>query len=261
MSDLRPTTDDPWRQLRATTTARIALGRAGGSLPTAEWLAFKAAHAAARDAVHDGFDAARIAGEIAELGVETAVVSSAARDRTQYLQRPDLGRQLDESSEGRIAELAAKLDQPDLAILVADGLSAAAIHRQCVPLLTELLPKLRSDQWRLAPIVVARFGRVALQDAVGETLGARLALSLVGERPGLGTPDSLGVYLVYGPKRGNTDAQRNCISNIHAAGLQAVQATETIHHLLTKARALALSGVALKDDRPLPSPPTPELRS
>ena len=248
-----PVTLDPWSQLRAGTSARIALGRAGGSLPTHEWLDFKAAHAAARDAVHNVFEADQLAGEIAKLGVQTLVVSSAAPDRATFLQRPDLGRRLDEPSQQLLEAFVPPPDRADLAIVVSDGLSALAVHTQATPLLAELLPKLRNDGWRLAPIVVARFGRVALQDQVGSLLGAQLSLMLIGERPGLGSPDSLGAYLVYAPKPGNTDAQRNCVSNIRPEGLPpaAAAAADTLHYLLNEARQRQLSGVQLKDQRTL----------
>jgi ethanolamine ammonia-lyase small subunit len=251
MPAIKPVTPDAWSELRDVTQARIALGRAGGSLPTGEWLAFKSAHAAARDAVHNEFDAEKAAAEIAALGVKTVVVASAAADRTAYLQRPDLGRRLDEPSRQRLQELASP-KPPDLAIIVSDGLSALAVHRQAAPLLAELLPKLMADAWRLAPVVIARFARVALEDEVGEALGAELALMLLGERPGLGSPDSLGAYLVYGPQRGNTDAQRNCVSNIRPEGLPPAVAAGTLHYLLTEARRRKLSGVHLKDERALP---------
>ena len=246
-----PVTIDPWAILRAGASARIALGRAGGSLPTHEWLDFKSAHAAARDAVHNVFDADLLAGQIAKLGVQTLIVSSAAPDRATFLQRPDLGRKLDAPSQQLLEAFVPPPDRADLAIVVSDGLSALAVHTQIAPLLTELLPKLRNDGWRLAPIVVARFGRVALQDQVGSLLGAQLALMLIGERPGLGSPDSLGAYLVYDPKLGNTDAQRNCVSNIRPEGLPPAAAADTLRYLLNESRQRQLSGVQLKDQRAL----------
>jgi ethanolamine ammonia-lyase small subunit len=137
----------------------------------------------------------------------------------------------------------------DLAIIVSDGLSALAVHRQAPPLLAALLPRLTTDQWRIAPFVVARFGRVALQDEIGHAIGTQLALTLIGERPGLGSPDSLGAYLVYDPKPGNTDASRNCVSNIRPEGLPWEAAGETLYYLLTEARRRRISGVQLKDER------------
>ncbi|MCC6492668.1 MAG: ethanolamine ammonia-lyase subunit EutC [Pirellulales bacterium] len=245
-------TVDPWNALQGATQARIALGRSGGSLPTVEWLAFKTAHAAARDAVHNRFDAEALAAEIAGLGVETIVVSSAAADRSTYLQRPDLGRRLDAASRDRL-EAAAKdrQSQPELAIIVSDGLSALAAERQAVGVLSQLMPLLLNEGWRIAPLAVARFGRVALEDEIGAAVGAEAALMLIGERPGLGSPDSLGAYLVYGPQAGNTDAHRNCVSNIRPEGLPWEAAAQTLAYLLGEARRRKLSGVALKDERSL----------
>jgi ethanolamine ammonia-lyase small subunit len=244
-------TRDAWTDLRRATPARIALGRAGGSLSTGEWLDFKSAHAAARDAVHCAFDVEKLAAEVTALNVDVVVVESAAGDRHTYLQRPDLGRQLDERSRYQLQELARPQTAFDLAIVVSDGLSALAVHRQAVPLLSALLKRLHAGDWHLAPIVVARFGRVALQDEVGQVLSAQLSLILIGERPGLGSPDSLGAYLVYNPRPGNTDANRNCVSNIRPEGLPHEAAAETIHYLLTEARTRQLSGVQLKDQRAL----------
>ncbi len=247
-----PVTPDAWGELRGATPARIALGRAGGSLPTCEWLAFKSAHAAARDAVHNEFEAERLAAEIIALGLETVIVDSAAADRTIYLQRPDLGRRLEESSRQRLQRLGRPALPYDLAIIISDGLSALAVHRQAAPLLAELVPALQSEAWRLAPVAIARFGRVALEDEIGALLGAELALMLIGERPGLGSPDSLGAYVVYGPRLGNTDANRNCVSNIRPEGLAWSAAADTLRYLLGEARRRKLSGIDLKDQRTLP---------
>src|SRR6478752_302644 len=241
MGDISTVTPDPWNALRSATSARIALGHAGGSLPTRAWLEFKSAHAAARDAVRCVFDAEQLAAEIGALGADVMIVDSAAPDKRSFLLRPDLGRQLDERSRYALQELPADTAY-DLAIVVSDGLSALAVHRQARHVLEALLPKLKGEDWRLAPIVVARFGRVALEDEVGQLLRAPLALTLIGERPGLGSPDSLGAYLVYGPRRGNTDANRNCISNIRPEGLSIVAAAGTIQYLLNEARRCGLSG-------------------
>lgn len=242
-------TPDTWNELRRCTSARIALGRAGGSLPTHEWLSFKSAHAAAREAVHCEFDADELAGEIAQLSTEVLIVDSAAGDRVTYLQRPDLGRRLQDRSRWELQQRVRPDHPQDLAIIVSDGLSALAVHRQAGPLLGALLPKLVAEGWQLAPIVVARFGRVALQDEIGQVLGAKLAVMLIGERPGLGSPDSLGAYIVCGPRPGNTDANRNCVSNIRPEGLPLESAAETIYYLLSEARRRRVSGVQLKDDR------------
>jgi ethanolamine ammonia-lyase small subunit len=245
-----PVTLDAWQELRQATQARVALGRAGGSLPTGEWLSFKAAHAAARDAVHNEFDADQLAVSLRRIGAETLVVSSAAKDRATYLQQPPLGRRLEDASRD-LLQSSKRPTTCDLAIVVSDGLSALAAHRQAAPLLAELLPRLKNEQWKLAPIVIARHARVALEDEIGALLGAELALILIGERPGLGSPDSLGAYLVYGPRPGNTDAKRNCVSNIRPEGLPLAAAADTIGYLLNEARRRKLSGVELKDQRSL----------
>src|SRR4051794_13684478 len=230
MGNIAKVTPDPWETLRLATSARIALGRTGGSLSTRAWLDFKSAHAAARDAVHCAFDAEQLTSEIGTLGVQTVVVDSSAPDRRTYLLRPDLGRRLDERSRYILQELRTGTKH-DLVILVSDGLSALAVHRQAQLVLETLLPKLRRDGWQIAPIVVARFGRVALEDEIGQVMGAQLALMLIGERPGLGSPDSLGAYLVYTPRAGNTDANRNCVSNIRPEGLSPDAAADTIYYL------------------------------
>jgi ethanolamine ammonia-lyase small subunit len=242
-------TTDAWNSLRSATPARIALGRAGGSLPTREWLAFKSAHAAARDAVHQTFDAESLTNAISSFGVETILLDTAAGDRRTFLKRPDLGRRLDAASEQRLRALADPNATPGLAIIFSDGLSALAVQRQAPPLLAAMLPRLLGAGWRIAPVAVVRFGRVALEDQIGQLFGAQLALMLIGERPGLGSPDSLGAYLVYSPRSGNTDANRNCVSNIRPEGLVSDAAADTILYLLTEARRRRLSGVGLKDER------------
>jgi len=237
---------DPWIQLRQYTSARIALGRSGGSAPTNACLDFKLAHARARDAVNESFQTNQLALEIEALGMDIVTVSSQAADQTNYLKRPDLGRRLDKDSETLLPQYAS---DDDLVILVSGGLSALAAHRQTKAVLERLLPKLRSDSWKLAPAVLAHFGRVALQDQVGKLLNAKLALILLGERPGLGSPDSLGAYLVFKPQSGNTDANRNCVSNIRPEGLPPAAAAETLYYLLSQAKAREISGIELKDER------------
>ncbi len=249
-----PVTADAWDAVRSATTARVALGRAGGSLPTGAWLEFKADHAAARDAIHNALDAERLAADCAACGLRTLIVASAAGDRATYLQRPDLGRELLPASVEQVRGAATADASCDLAIIVSDGLSALAAHNHAPTVLEALVPRLRADNWRLAPLVIAKFGRVALEDQIGELLDAQLALMLIGERPGLSSPDSLGAYLVFNPRRGNTDAQRNCVSNIRDDGLRPALAAETLHFLLTAARARKLSGVELKDERALTAP-------
>lgn len=244
MSRLVP--PDPWTALRRHTPARIALGRTGASLPTHEVLAFSLAHAQARDAVQTPFDSAAVTEAIADLGLSTLPVESAAADRATYLRRPDLGRQLSQASRSRLERAAGK--PADLAIVVADGLSSTAVHAHAAPLIAALLPLIRAEAWGLAPVVVAHQARVALGDEVGQILGARLVLLLVGERPGLSSPDSLGAYLTLAPRVGLTDAARNCVSNIRTEGLGYDQAAFKLAWLAREALRLGESGVALKDE-------------
>lgn len=241
-----PVTPDPWTALRRLTPARIALGRTGSSLPTSEVLGFALAHAQARDAVHAPFEAEATAAAIQALGLETAIVDSAAPDRASYLRRPDLGRTLSEA--GRADLLARGRGACDLAIVIADGLSSTAVHAHAASLVEALLPAVGEAGWRLGPVVVARQARVALGDAVGELLGARLVILLVGERPGLSSPDSLGAYITFAPKVGRSDAERNCVSNIRAEGLSYGAAAFKLAWHAREALRLGLTGVALKDE-------------
>ncbi len=233
-----------WGGLRRYTPAQIALGRVGASLPTAELLRFSTAHARARDAVHAPFHAQQLASSLEAQGFATLEARSMARDRTVYLHRPDLGRRLDPAC---VSQLTPPLPPPAqrLTIIVADGLSAQAAERHALPLLLELRPRL--EQWSLDAIVVAQQARVALADAIGELRGAEAAVILLGERPGLSAPDSLGVYLLYAPRPGRTDADRNCISNVHAQGLAYANAAHTLETLLHQARRAGRSGIAIKD--------------
>ena len=240
---------DSWHPLRKLTAARIALGRAGGSLPTRELLKFRLAHAQARDAVLSPFDAAALAEDLRPAGVETVVIDSAVRDRAEFLQRPDLGRRLAPASRALLVERAAALPPVDLAIIVSDGLSTLAARTQAAPVLAALLALLREEGgWTLSPIVVARHARVALQDEVGEIFRAKISLMLLGERPGLGSADSLGAYFTFAPALGRSDAERNCVSNIRPGGLSPEEAACKLHYLLGESRRLGLSGIALKDD-------------
>jgi ethanolamine ammonia-lyase small subunit len=242
-----PAVPDPWQALRALTPARIALGRAGQSLPTRAHLEFQLAHARARDAVHEALDVARLREALAAAGLETAEARSAAPDRDTYLQRPDLGRRLDPTSRAALHDSAAP-GGVDAAVVVADGLSARAAQAHAPPLLAALVPRLCQAGWRLAPAVVALQARVALGDEVGALLNARLVLVLLGERPGLSAPHSLGAYLTWDPRPGRTDAERNCVSNIRPEGLVPALAAGRLHHLMLEAARLRLSGVRLKDD-------------
>jgi ethanolamine ammonia-lyase small subunit len=259
VSNASPLVPDPWAALRQFTAARIASGRAGGSLPTAEVLKFGLDHAVARDAVHSVLNLDALEAAIARMGLPVVRVRSAAPDRLTYLQRPDLGRRLEESSGARLTQMAENFDRaPDVAIIVADGLSATAVQSHAAAVLALLVPKLRAAKLEIAPIVLARLGRVALQDDVGASLRARCALILLGERPGLGAADSLGAYFVYDPRVGKTDADRNCVSNIRPSGLPLAAAADTIEYLITQSLQRGISGTALKDERvslPLPGIP------
>lgn len=245
MSERDSIVADCWAPLRRLTAARIALGRVGGSVPTRELLAFNADHAAARDAVHAPFAAEALAARIGELGIEVLPLESAAADRSTYLRRPDLGRRLSAASRAVLA--AREAGECDLAIVVSDGLSALAAEAQAAPLLAALWPRLLQAGWNLAALCLVRHGRVAIMDEIGSLLRAKFALILLGERPGLGTPDSLGAYLEAAPQPGRTDAERNCVSNIRPAGLPPASAAEKIFALLTAARRLGMSGVRLKE--------------
>ena len=240
--------EDVWAPLRKLTSARIALGRAGGSMPTRHQLDFQLAHACARDAVWSRFDPDALAADMRKLGPEVITVESAARDRAEFLQRPDLGRRLATESRVRLLQQFGQSAGVDLAIIITDGLSALAVTTQSPPFLAELLHLLQHDSWSIAPLIVARHGRVALQDEIGEICRAKISLILIGERPGLGSPDSMGLYFIYSPKTGKTDADRNCVSNIRQGGLPPVEAAQKVRHLLYACRKMAISGVQLKDD-------------
>jgi ethanolamine ammonia-lyase small subunit len=227
---------DPFAPLRAATPARIGLGRAGQALPTAPLLELQLAEARARAAVLTELDVARLR---ADLGPPSLLVESAAKTREAYLRRPDLGRTL-----GPGAQPLPRLDI-DLAVVVADGLSAAAANAHAAPLIAALAPKLAT--WRLGPVILALQGRVAIGDPIGEALGAQAVLVLIGERPGLSAADSLSAYLTWAPKTGRLDSERNCVSNIRPQGLSFDAAADRIAWLLHEARRLGFTGVDLKD--------------
>ncbi|WP_017902332.1 ethanolamine ammonia-lyase subunit EutC [Pseudomonas asplenii] len=241
--------DNPWLELRRLTPARIALGRTGTSLPTRAQLDFQFAHAQARDAVHLPFDHAGLASQLAERGRQTLLLHSAADDRHSYLQRPDLGRKLNDTSAQRLREHAqAHPGGVDLAIVVADGLSALAVHRHTVPFLTRLEEQLEAEGWSQSPVILVEQGRVAVADEIGELLGAKMVVILIGERPGLSSPDSLGLYFTYNPRVGLTDAYRNCISNVRLEGMSYGLAAHKLLYLMKEACRRQLSGVNLKDE-------------
>lgn len=244
---LATVTADRWAPLRQYTPARVGLGRSGASLPTRELLAFGAAHAQARDAVHLPLDVAPLLAQIAALGLPTLPLHSAAPDRATYLLRPDLGRRLSsESATVLDRHAAAQVEPPDLLLVIADGLSSAAIHHQALPLLAQILQQ-QPAGWRLGPVVLATQARVALGDEIGQRLRAGQVAMLIGERPGLSSPDSLGIYLTHAPRVGRSDAERNCLSNVRAEGLSHAEAARKLWWLVQAARRLQLTGVGLKD--------------
>jgi ethanolamine ammonia-lyase small subunit len=241
--------NDPWFTLRQFTQARIAQGSAGCSLPTSALLDFQLAHASARDAVHQAWDVASFAGDVEKLGLESLMLATPVVSREQYLQRPDLGRRLMQSSR----ELLASRPAPaiDVVLIVSNGLSSTAVDEHGLALLQTVVAGYTERGVRIGPICLVANGRVALADEIGALLNARLAVIIVGERPGLSAADSLGMYLTYAPKPGNTDAERNCISNIRPpVGLSFRAAAIKLAYLSEQALRYGFSGVALKDDMP-----------
>ena len=250
---------DPWSALRAHTPANIAIGRTGHSLPTREVLRFGLAHAQARDAVHVPLDSARLASELGTAGWPSVTVHSAAADsgggaRQTYLCRPDLGRRLSESGMRQLDALAAASNAaPDLCVVIGDGLSPLAVQSHAPPLLDALRNRWRDAgrHWSATPVVIATQARVALGDEIAERLRARMVLMLIGERPGLSSPDSLGIYATWAPRAGRSDAERNCISNVRAEGLSYAVAAFKLAWLIDEAFRRELTGVALKDESDL----------
>jgi ethanolamine ammonia-lyase small subunit len=233
-------------RLRELTPARVALGLAGASLPTKALLEFNLDHARARDAVHAAFDADGLTEGLADLGLNPLRVSSRAPGRKDYLARPDLGRKLDDDSKARLASHSGRAGP--LVIIVGDGLSPTAVNTHAMALLRKLLPLLAADGLAVAHAVVATGARVALGDEIGEMLGSRMTVMLIGERPGLSAADSLGAYLTFAPGIGTTDEKRNCVSNIHGAGLSYDEAAAKIAWLIREGLARGVTGIALKDE-------------
>jgi ethanolamine ammonia-lyase small subunit len=241
--------DNPWRQLRQFTVARIALGRTGVSQPTTPQLAFQLAHAQARDAVHMELDDAALARSLSEsLGMDCVRVRSAVADRAAYLRRPDLGRMLDKESRQALAALEPPAAPYDIGFVIADGLSAQAVERHALPFLREWIDVLPPAAMSLAPLVIVRQGRVAVGDEVGQLLRLGLVVVMIGERPGLSSPDSMGLYMTWQPRVGLTDERRNCISNVRPEGLGYRDAARKLHYMVSEARRRGVSGVDLKDD-------------
>ncbi|MDJ1470879.1 ethanolamine ammonia-lyase subunit EutC [Cytophagaceae bacterium DM2B3-1] len=241
---------DPWEGLRQFTAARIALGHTGHSLPTDALLAFQSDHAQARDAVYSSLNKEQLIPELQPLVQTCICLTSQAQNRQQYLQRPDWGRKLSAVSKQKLIER--NTTENDLSIVIADGLSASAINQHVVPLLSLLIPVLVDKGWTLAPVCLVEQGRVAIADEIGFLQKSKITLILIGERPGLSSPDSMGAYLTFQPKPGLTDESRNCISNIRPAGLHYPLAAEKIYYLLNQMKIKQISGVNLKDEMELP---------
>jgi ethanolamine ammonia-lyase small subunit len=239
---------DPWGKLRQYTPARIALGRAGTSLPTKPHLEFQLAHARARDAVHHELDSPALQAELRSRGYETLLLHSSADSRPVYLQRPDKGRRLDADSRAALEKRPKPAKPYDVAFVIGDGLSAMAIEENALSFLDVMLPSLSKSDWHVAPLCIVKEARVAIGDEIGELLGAKLVVVLIGERPGLSSPDSMGIYMTLDPRMGLTDESRNCISNIRPEGLSYEHAAYKLNYLMTEAQRRGLSGVNLKDE-------------
>jgi ethanolamine ammonia-lyase small subunit len=238
---------DSWLALRRFTQARIALGRAGHAVLTPVLLEFQLAHAEARDAVHIAWDVTTFAGQVQGLGQETIILDTPVTGRSEYLRRPDLGRVLSAESQDNLRTV--HTSGVDVALIVTNGLSSTAVERHGMPLLQAIVNCYREHRISIAPIALVPNGRVALADEIGSLLTARVAVIIVGERPGLSAADSLGIYLTFAPQPGNCDAQRNCISNIRPPeGLGYAEAAAKLLYLTVEAMERGISGVALKDE-------------
>jgi ethanolamine ammonia-lyase small subunit len=241
-------TPSPWSEWRSVTPARLALGRVGAGMPTDEVLRFGWAHAMARDAIHARLDVERLTNTLQQRNLQVVQVRSRAPDRTTYLRRPDLGRALDADDSERLRAMV--VPATDICIVIGDGLSSLAVERHAAPLLEALQPLLAVD-FSMTPVVIATQARVALADEVAALLNARLSIMLIGERPGLSSPDSLGIYITHAPHRGRSDADRNCISNVRPEGLGYPAAAARLVWLVREAQRRGLTGVDLKDDSDL----------
>lgn len=247
--------ENPWALLKDYTDARIGLGRAGISIPTSHSLAFQLAHAQAQDAVHLPLDVEYVIEQLGNINLNQEIFTpillhSQAVNRTVYLQRPDLGRRLDKKSIEILKKVNTLKDEKyDLSIVIVDGLSSLAIKENAQIFIKKLIEVLNfsSQDWKIAPITIVQQGRVAIGDEVGQILNSKISIVLIGERPGLSSPDSMGLYLTYNPKVGLTDESRNCISNIRIEGLSYEEAVKKTMYLLKESRKLELSGVNLKD--------------
>ena len=245
---LQPESEHPLNVLKRFTNARIALGRAGISLPIKAHLEFQLAHALAKDAVNIPLDFASLEQQLAEQNYKSLLLQTQAESRQAYLQRPDKGRLLNQLSVQKTEQAIKQTPTPDIALIVADGLSSKAIDNHALPFLSLLIPKLETLGFSMSPICLVKHGRVAIGDPIAEIFSAEMVVVLIGERPGLSSPDSMGIYFTYRPKTGSTDAERNCISNIHDNGLNYQTALQKLLFLINEARRLKISGVHLKDE-------------
>jgi len=251
-------TESPWAKLKQFTSARIALGRSGISLPTHEQLKFQLAHAQARDAVQCQLDVSKLCSDLRQnfpsISPDCITLHSAAIDRETYLKRPDYGKKLSPVSRGALLNYSTKTNQAtntfdyDIAFVIVDGLSALAIETNALRFLQKACTDLQPEKFRIAPFCVVEQGRVAIGDEIGELIRTKLVVVMIGERPGLSSPDSMGIYLTWHPKAGLTDESRNCISNIRNGGLSDADASMKLRYLVTEAHKRSLSGVALKDE-------------
>ena len=238
--NMLPIKQDPWENLKGFTNARIALGSVGNAIPLDEVLQFRIAHAKAKDAIASELNINALREEIESWGYPVYEVKSQVGHRNEYLQRPDLGRKLDVNSKNRLQKVQQEFD---MVFVIADGLSANAVNLNAVPLLKKLLPKLEGYK---VGFVLASMARVALGDAIGHLLHSKFVAMCIGERPGLSSPESMGIYTTYAPQLGLTDERRNCISNIHKNGLNPKQGAALLFYLIQQSFSKKISGVSIK---------------